>query len=62
MVQVLPVDYQPSQSREGHDSVNSHCKGTARALAILQRQLGVDILVTGHTHEFKVGLPTHARV
>lgn len=28
--------------------------GDKEALAILQRQLGVDILVTGHTHEFKV--------
>jgi len=29
--------------------------GDKEALAILQRQLGVDILITGHTHEFKVG-------
>eukprot|EP00775_Hariotina_reticulata_P007975 gene7975-8173_t len=29
--------------------------GDKEALAILQRQLGVDILVTGHTHEFKNG-------
>lgn len=28
--------------------------GDKEALAILQRQMGVDILVTGHTHEFKV--------
>lgn len=28
--------------------------GDKEALAILQRQLGVDILITGHTHEFKV--------
>jgi predicted phosphodiesterase len=27
--------------------------GDKEALAILQRQMGVDILVTGHTHEFK---------
>jgi len=27
--------------------------GDKEALAILQRQLGVDILVAGHTHEFK---------
>jgi hypothetical protein len=29
--------------------------GDRDALAALQRQLDVDILVTGHTHEFKVG-------
>ena len=29
--------------------------GDNEALAILQRKLDVDILVTGHTHEFKVG-------
>ncbi len=29
--------------------------GDKEALGILQRQLDVDILVTGHTHEFKVG-------
>lgn len=28
--------------------------GDKEALAILQRQLDVDILVTGHTHDFKV--------
>lgn len=41
--------------------------GDKEALAILQRQMGVDILVTGHTHEFKVRLPpaqtsTHQQV
>ncbi len=30
--------------------------GDSEALAILQRKLDVDILVTGHTHEFKVHL------
>jgi hypothetical protein len=29
--------------------------GDKEALAILQRQMGADILITGHTHEFKVG-------
>jgi predicted phosphodiesterase len=29
--------------------------GDKEALAILQRRLDVDILVAGHTHEFKVG-------
>jgi putative phosphoesterase len=29
--------------------------GDKEALAILQRQLDVDILVTGHTHAFEVG-------
>ncbi len=28
--------------------------GDKEALAILQRQMGVDILITGHTHDFKV--------
>jgi len=28
--------------------------GDAQALAVLQRRLSVDILVTGHTHEYKV--------
>lgn len=32
--------------------------GDKEALAILQRQMGVDILVTGHTHEFKVSTGT----
>lgn len=32
--------------------------GDKEALAILQRQMGVDILITGHTHEFKVRLGT----
>lgn len=27
--------------------------GDAEALASLQRQLGVDILITGHTHKFE---------
>jgi hypothetical protein len=30
--------------------------GDKEALAILQRQMGADILITGHTHEFKVGV------
>ena len=30
--------------------------GDAQALAVLQRRLSVDILVTGHTHEYKVRL------
>ena len=29
--------------------------GDMDALGLLQRKLDVDILVTGHTHEFKVG-------
>lgn len=28
--------------------------GDKEGLAILQRQMGADILITGHTHEFKV--------
>lgn len=36
--------------------------GDKEALAILQRQMGVDILVTGHTHEFKVGAPARGSV
>ena len=28
--------------------------GSNEALALVQRKLGVDILITGHTHEFKV--------
>jgi putative phosphoesterase len=36
--------------------------GDKEALAILQRQMGVDILVTGHTHEFKVGAPARVSV
>jgi vacuolar protein sorting-associated protein 29 len=31
--------------------------GDLESLALLQRRLDVDILVTGHTHEFKVSLP-----
>ncbi|WIA38202.1 hypothetical protein OEZ86_001550 [Tetradesmus obliquus] len=30
--------------------------GDREALAILQRQMGADILVTGHTHEFKAAV------
>ena len=29
--------------------------GSNDALALVQRKLDVDILVSGHTHEFKVG-------
>jgi hypothetical protein len=36
--------------------------GDKEALAILQRQLGVDILVTGHTHEFKACASLHVHL
>ena len=31
--------------------------GSNDALALVQRKLDVDILVSGHSHEFKVGRP-----
>lgn len=36
--------------------------GSNEALALVQRKLNVDILISGHTHEFKVGTgptPSH---
>ena len=33
--------------------------GDAHALSLLHRQMGVDILVTGHTHEHKVSTLMH---
>ena len=32
--------------------------GDSQALSMLQRKLDVDILITGHTHEYKVS-PSH---
>ena len=32
--------------------------GSNEALALVQRKLNVDILISGHTHEFKVSINT----
>ena len=36
--------------------------GSNEALALVQRKLNVDILISGHTHEFKVSINTNVQI